>query len=277
MRSRRGFTLVEIMLALVLVLVVSGSIYRVLFNAQRVSRAQAASIALQSTVRGAALVVANELRELSAMPGGSPAQNDILTLAPQAISYRAARGFGYTCQTLPAGLLRLARNGFTGHRDPQAGRDSALVYAPGSPAPSDSGWVALAVTSVSSAAPCPGAAGAGITLSVAGGAPVGSLPGGIPVRIFEIMELASYRSDRQTWLGLRSLSSGEAIQPLFGPLAEPNGFRLEFSDGSGAAAALPQLVKTVSVTLRAGDSLPANGGSPVQQLTTSVTLRNAIR
>ena len=41
--------------------------------------------------------------------------------------------------------------------------------------------------------------------------------------------LKLYQSTGQWWLGLRSVSTGEAIQPLAGPLTE-DGLRFEFLD-----------------------------------------------
>ena len=273
---RRGFTRVELMLSMIMMLLVSGTLYRLLLSTQRISRAQAERIAVQSSLRGGALVVGNELRELSAALGGGSTQNDIQSLARDAVFYRAMRGFGYSCQALGPGLLRIGRAAFTGFRDPQPGRDSALVYAPALLGAADSGWTPMAVTSVSNSGTCPGAAGAGITLGVAAAVPVGALPAGTAVRIYEPMELASYRSDGQSWLGLRSLSTGEAIQPLFGPL-ELEGFRLEFVDATGSSTALPAAVRNIRVTLRAvgDDGSQAPGGPVSEELTTLVGLRNA--
>jgi prepilin-type N-terminal cleavage/methylation domain-containing protein len=273
---RRGFTLIEIMLSMVMMLLVSGTIYQLLFTTQRLSRTQAERLALQAGVRGAALVVGNELRELSTVEAGNSTQNDILSLGPNAVSYRAMRGFGYTCQALAAGVLRIDRTGFSGYRDPQAGRDSALVYVPGLTAPADSGWTPLAITNVSSAAACAGAAGPGLTLTTAGSIPVGTAPAGTPVRIYEPMELGSYRSEGQFWLGMRSLSSGEAIQPVFGPLDETQGFRLDYADATGGATLIATAVKSITIALRGvSPAFEAFPGEPLAEaVTTQIMLRN---
>ena len=277
-RSRHGFTLVELMLSLVLVLVVSGVLFRLVFSSQRLWRDQAARIAVQSSMRGAVLVVSNELRELSSIPGGTGADNDILSLGPSAMSYRAMRGFGSTCQSLGTGLLRLNRGSFTGYRDPQPGRDSALVYAPGLRSPADSSWIPAAITSLSTSEPCPGTVGPALTLTAVASPALDVVPAGTPVRVYEPMQVASYRSEGQSWLGMRALGSGEAIQPLFGPLAE-EGFRLEFANASGAATVLPDAVRSIQVTLRGVSSAPeaGSGVQRVEQVTTMIQLRNASR
>jgi hypothetical protein len=275
--SRGGFTLVELMLSLVMMLAVSGTLYRLVFSSQRLSRAQAERIAVQSSLRGAALVVGNELRELNAVPGGTGTETDLLSLGATAVAYRGMRGFGYTCQALGAGLLRLSRSSFTGYRDPQPGRDSVLLYAPGLRAPADSSWIPMAITKVSTSEPCSGAAAPAITLTTVASPSLGPVPAGAPVRVYELMELASYRSDRQWWLGMRSLTTAEAIQPLFGPLAE-DGFRLDYADGSGLPTAVRGAVRSIQLALKVIGSVPEAGtGVPVvEQLSTRILLRNGV-
>ena len=271
---RRGFSLAETILAMVLLLMVSGSVYRMLLSTVRLARSQAEHIALQSNVRGAAVVIGNELRELSTAAVGGGVTNDLLSLSPAAISYRAMRGFGYTCQESAPGLLRISRNAFFAYRDPQPGRDSALLYLSGTPTPADSGWVATAISAVISLTTC-GAGEPAISLTLPSA--LGSIPVGTPVRIYEPMELAAYQSDGQWWLGMRSLSSGEAIQPVFGPLAAADGFRLVYSDAAQVTTTIPSSVKSITVTIRGSgtnyDNSPA--GPLTEELTTQITLKNA--
>jgi len=269
---RRGFTLIELMLSVVLLSLVGGTICQLLLSSVRLSRVQSERIAIQSSLRGAALVVGSELRELSAVTGGNSSENDILSLGPSSISYRAMRGFGYTCQTLPPGSIRVARSVFTGHRDPQAGRDSALILAPGVLDPADSGWTAVGIAAVSTVASCPGAASSAITLSLTAAA--AAIPAGTPVRIYEPMQLASYSSEGRTWLGMRSLGTGENIQPLFGPLAEAEGFRLYYENAAGFPATASAEVRSVTVVLRARGSPDLFGSVPAESLVTQIGLRN---
>jgi hypothetical protein len=102
---------------------------------------------------------------------------------------------------------------------------------------------------------------------------------GTPVRIYEIMELRAYQSGGQWWLGARSVSSGEAIQPLAGPLAGRDGFRLEYLNQFGAATNDPTAVSGIRIVVRgSGEDLPASGGSapPQEELITQVALRNGV-
>jgi prepilin-type N-terminal cleavage/methylation domain-containing protein len=164
MSERRGFTLLEIVIALVIMLLVAGALHNLLVATQRLTQSQSNQVSLQSNVRAGSLAVANELRELSAVSGGAPEQNDILRIAPTAVTYRAMRGVGFVCQTPSANGLQINR--FSGHRDPQAGRDSAHVFVAADPATGASFWLPLAITSVSTGAVCPDNQGPGVSLTV---------------------------------------------------------------------------------------------------------------
>jgi prepilin-type N-terminal cleavage/methylation domain-containing protein len=276
---QRGFTLLEIMVSTCLMLIVSGAIYQLLITTQRLSRAQAEQVSLQSSVRNGSLFVTNELRELSTAAGGSRDQNDLLSIGASEATFRVTRGIGFLCRPASATELRIAGNGFSGYRDPQAGRDSAYLFLEGAAETDvDDSWLPLPVTRVTGA-PCPGGS-PGIALTVPSVAVPANVPAGTPVRIYEIMELKLYRSDGRSWLGARSVSAGEAIQPVLGPLTDGNGFRLEYLDGGGFPTHDATAVKSIRVTLRGvseGAVRFGNGESkPVEEeLTAQVSLRNA--
>jgi prepilin-type N-terminal cleavage/methylation domain-containing protein len=267
-REEQGYTLVEIMLALVIMLVVAGALHNLLLSTQRLSRKQASQAELQANMRAGSIAVANELRELGTTPGGTGAQNDILRIAPAAVTYRAMRGMGFLCQTPTATELRIARQGFTGHRDPQPRRDTAYVFVARE-------WLPLAVTGVSTGSACPGTQGGGISLAIPNTPAVTELETGTPVRITELMELRLYRSEGKSWLGARSVSAGEPIQPVIGPLADGNGFSLEYLNGAGAPTTDLTDIHSIRITLRATVEGPAMG-SLEEQLSTAVTLRNGL-
>jgi prepilin-type N-terminal cleavage/methylation domain-containing protein len=258
-RLGQGYTLVEIMIALVITLVVAGALYDALRSTQRLSRAQIDQAALQSNLRAGAIVVANEMREL--------ATADILRASPTAITYRAMRGVGFLCEPAVAGTLMIARMGFTGHRDPQPGRDSLLVFAPGEEGGT---WVAAALLAASTAGECPDTS-PGISLTIPNTVAVAGLEVGTPVRITEIMELRLYQSEGKSWLGARSVSASEAIQPLVGPLADGNGFSLELLSGSGDATLDLTRIKGIHAALSGGIEARA---APQQRLSARVTLRS---
>ena len=80
MTTRRGFTLIELMIGLILMLAVAAVTYQLLVNTQRVSRSQNQHIGMQDNVRSGALIVGNELREVgydqitAAGPAAAPGQ-----------------------------------------------------------------------------------------------------------------------------------------------------------------------------------------------------------
>ena len=87
MTQRRGFTLVEVLIALVIMGIVTGAIYRLLNTNQRLSLAQAEQVSLQSNVRTGSLIVPSELRELNTVLGslerpGTTSPSPIPTASP---------------------------------------------------------------------------------------------------------------------------------------------------------------------------------------------------
>jgi prepilin-type N-terminal cleavage/methylation domain-containing protein len=279
-RRREGFTLVEITVALALTLIVTGAVYRLLLASQRLARAQASQVSLQTNVRTGSIVALNELRELGTVTGGSPDQNDVISIGASRMTYRAARGIGFLCQPAGANRLRIARGGFSGYRDPQPTRDMAYFFSEGNPdTDADDSWLAFAISDVATGSACPGTMGPGITLTTSG-TPPPDAPPGTPVRIYEMMELRSYQSEGRWWLGARSIGAGEAIQPVAGPLAEPDGLRLEYLNAAGAQTTDPTAVKGIRIMVRAigEDSVnPWSGARMEEELVTGVTLRNGLR
>lgn len=274
MADRRGVTLVELLMAVVTTLIVTGAVHNLLLSTLRAGREQANRVSLQANVRAASLVVVNELRELSTVAGGTADQNDILSIAPGAIMYRAARGIGFLCQASSGNELRIGRADFTGHRDPQAVRDAAYFFVEGgADTGSADGWLPVAITGVSTSSSCPGVAGPGLTLTLSA-TPAPGLTTGTPVRIYEIMELRIYQTGGSSWLGARSVSAGEVIQPIAGPLTDATGFRLEYLNGLGLPTTDLTSIKSIKVAVR-GTVEPGSGPGLEEELRTQVTLRNA--
>jgi len=281
--SSRGFTLTELMIALVIFAIAATSISRFALNSQRVSQAQVEIIAMQSNLRMGSLVVPTELRELAANGTGS----DILAMASTSITFRAMRGVGFTCQ-ISSTEIRLLDTGtipFYGTRNVTSGRDSVIVFVENDPDDStDDAWLVLQPTAVDVASNCGGNAAVRLTFNDFSGL----LPNGMadlqlggPVRSFEVMQLSQMISGGATWLGARSVSGGQAtLQPVLGPL-QVNGLRLEYFTGAGAATTAPTAVRQIRLTLRGVTQRAVSralGDSPAflqDSLITTVTLRNA--
>jgi prepilin-type N-terminal cleavage/methylation domain-containing protein len=282
MRYRRGFTLVEILVSLVVMVVVTGAIYKMLTSSQRLARAQAERVSLQSNVRSGALIVPAELRELNTVLG-NVLNTDVLTALPTDITYRAMRGIGFVCQTPTATEIRVARSSYSAYRDPAAGRDGVYIFIDGNPdIATDDVWLPLGVTGVTAASSCGGAIALTVTPSTTA---LTAVPVGTPVRIYETMQLQLYSSGGKNWLGARSVSAGEtSMQPVLGPLTA-NGLAFEYLDAGGAATTDPTAIKSIRVTIRGvtdqninlGDGSSGALASVQDSLVTQVVLRNAFR
>src|SRR2546427_13180838 len=90
-RGRRGFTMVELLVALVLLGLVSAALYRVLVNNQRLYMAQTQRIDLSQNIRAAGNIMPAEFRELDASDG------DITAMPATSISIHAMRWTGFAC------------------------------------------------------------------------------------------------------------------------------------------------------------------------------------
>jgi hypothetical protein len=299
--ARRGFTLVELTVGLVCAVAVSGVAYRLLLVNQRVARVQAQRTDLQDNVRAGALIVASELRELGfdsvpesaglGLPG--MASSDILIGEPGRIRYRAPRGLGFTCAAPTTAQIVLRTATWLGERVPVAQVDSLALFVDGDPGLfSDDTWVRAGITGVSAGSCADGAPAIALATSweaaaaVAAAAVARTVTGG-PARIFEIMELQYYRQAGASWLGLRSVSRGEVIQPFIGPLADSSGgrrgFTLGYLDRADDPTAAMSAVRTVTIGLRGVTAEPGHSAQlhrptvDTLVLTTRVALRNMMR
>jgi prepilin-type N-terminal cleavage/methylation domain-containing protein len=290
MRNHRGFTLVEILISIVIMGLVTGSIYTLLNTTQRVSRAQAERTELQSNIRSGTIIVPAELREIAVTTGGGVPKNDIISMSATSIRYRAMRGFGYTCQAPTTGqIILFGGSKFSGYRTPVANRDSAYVFIEGADADhgTDDSWLAVPITGVNTAAnACPGGA-ASITLTVNPLVPgLDKAFSYAPVRTWEEMILQLYvDGSGESWLGAQSVSTaGDAMQPVLGPLTSADGFGLTYLDSTGVATAATDKVRSIQVTLKGLTDQAITQGTSAHglanrrdSLVTQVTLRNALR
>jgi hypothetical protein len=251
------------MIALVLTVLVLTLVYRVLVGQQRTTSLQAQRVLLQTNLRSAAAFISTELREVSA----DSSNPDLLAFSPESVTYRATRGSGTGCSVNPTWVdfLGPLHGAF---RRPQAGRDSLLVFVGAGPGRE---WIAGPVIGVTSSS-CGGSSSLRISTlldSVAlAGASIGPL---FPVRLFEIMQIKLYQSQGSHWLGARSVSAGEVIQPVLGPL-DSNGLAITFRDSVGAIATRPFKVRSAEVVVRAQAAQVVHGPAGVSQL-----LRDSVR
>ena len=242
MTSRRGFTLVEALVAVVLLAIVGQSILRLLTVTQRLFRAQSERAALQATVRAGASLLPAELRELG--PG------DIIALAPDRLVYRAMRSAGAAC-VVTATAVHLRRGLLYGYRSIAPARDSLLLFADHDPSTAgDDAWEILPVGGPPAPGVCPDGGEAVVVPTTVPAATVSAVTLDAPIRTFELMEERLYQSGGQYWLGSRSVSGGEGqVQPVLGPLAA-DGIRFSYLAAAGAPTSQASEVRLIGLTVR---------------------------
>jgi len=170
---------------------------------------------------------------------------------------------------------------FFGYRSPQPGRDSLLLFQEGrEESPGDDRWLRLPILSVTTGS-CSGIPAIVFnTILDTTRFPPATFSPLAPVRTYEVMQIKLYSSMGDYWLGGRSVSGGETIQPIIGPLTS-SGLGLVYLDSSRMPAITPNDVRSIEFNLRGLSAGPirsgAGEGSPLRRadtLTTRVLLRN---
>ncbi len=243
--SSGGFTLIEILIGLVLLSLVGGVVVRIGLGAERTVRLAKAEAHTELNFDTALDYLESELADAGTDGSGT----DLIRLGQDSLTWRATRGVGLACQVAPT-EVRLLRDRLAGPRQAQPGRDSLMLYVGADSHRADSvPWLVLPILGVS-ASTCSGLPALAIqTVLDTSQASPGWLPSLVPARVFEVMQVRLYSSLGAWWFGTRSVSAGEGIQPVAGPLV-PGGLRFTFRDSTGQATAVPGLVRTISVLLR---------------------------
>jgi prepilin-type N-terminal cleavage/methylation domain-containing protein len=286
--NRRGFTLIELLVGVILVGIVSLSIYQLLINNQRMYRQQTERADLNTTLRGAVAIVPTELREANAR---DTVESDITVLSPTSVTFKAMRTLHFLC-AVPVdngatGTLTVWRNPSFGMRGLDPARDSVVLFAEGDPATrTDNYWLHANLASIATGTACPGGA-ASVTLNLASVHPVGGLGAvtdGAPVRAFEVVQLLTYTdAGGESWMGARRFAKGggwTTTQPVLGPL-ESGGLTLSYFDTLGAATTTPSEVARIGISVSGMTREPVRTAGGLQHvidtLSTQVALRNNTR
>lgn len=255
---RRGFTTVELLVALVLAGIVAAAIGSVLRRQQRFYTSAASLVEQRASLRDATGILPGELRAVS------PASGDVLAFSDSALEIRATIGTAIACDTIPGGgAIALAPvsgrsaplTSFT--TTPEAG-DIALIYDAGtSDLASDDEWVSLEVSQIgSSPSVCAGSPFVGTADS--SGPPIivgfgtgqrvsASVRPGAFVRVLRRVQYRFYRAAAGDWyLGYAEWGGlgYNVVQPVSGPFASyslrgASGLALRYFDDSGAELISP--------------------------------------
>lgn len=291
--SRRGFTMVELLIALTLLGLVSAALYRVLVNNQRLYLAQTQRIDLSQNIRAASNILPAEFRELDAADG------DIAVMSATSISIRAMRWLSFVC-VAPAlaginnGVAMTIRGGqvgqpmFFGSRGINTATDSMLIYLDGDQTTRLDDYFVPAQLLGAPAGLCPAVGAAppqpGTVVTFNGGFiantnKANAIPVGAPVRGFERVTYSLLQPAGDTLWYIGFQPAGGTPQPLIGPVLA-NGLTFQYFDVNGNVTAVKSQVARIDITVRARTTSQVRSGGQaparlvIDSITTSVALRN---
>jgi prepilin-type N-terminal cleavage/methylation domain-containing protein len=276
--ARRGFTLIELMIALVLLGIVSAAVYKILVNSQRVYLAQTQTIDLQGNIRAAAAILPAEFRELDAADG------DIKAMTATSLRIRAMRQLAFVCSDPALGggigqiVLTVRATPIYGTRQTFKQGDSILVFWEGNPTTrTDDQWLPAQLQKAPDAGFCADSNVATHPAFLLTLQPqwindpnvnrAGAITRGAPVRGFDKIAYELYQSptDNNWYLGQRNPAQGGTIQPMIGPLIGPNGVTFSYYDSVGVVTADSSKVSQIGFVLRARTASPIrSAGTGVQ-------------
>ena len=221
--TRGGFTLVELLVAAVVsgaLAVLTGGL--VAASASRL-RDRSERMALEHALRVSLGAAAAILEPLGADSGAGP---DLSQTAPGSFVARSSRATGFLCAAASDLLhVRAGAPWWRAVRSPVAGRDSLLIATVGGA----DRWIAAPLLGTPATGACPDGSAALLLPTSVSPAVTARIGAGSPLRVFEPVELRIYVSGGASWIGLRQLQTGEAIQPLAGPFTGA-GLSLAYTD-----------------------------------------------
>jgi prepilin-type N-terminal cleavage/methylation domain-containing protein len=288
-RGRDGFTLVEVLVALVLAVLLGGVIFQVVQGESRFATVQSAREEVQQNSRGALEILASELR--SAQPAGlvSADTNSLSFLLPRVWGISCGGGNGTSLPVIfpKAGGTVFDLNSASGILA-DTGAAGAPAWGP-SPVPTASSRARdITLTALNPALGASGNACSGIredadanallAAYTVGGTNIPRAPAGNTVYLYQLVTYTVAASGSEYWI-YRTLGSGSA-QPLAGPIDGANGLALTYYDNTGAHIAQPittlaalKTVARVGITVKTKSRAQGNANLTDTQ-TTSISLRN---
>ncbi len=277
-----GFTVVELLVVSVVGLILMMGVYQILITQSRVLTMQQETVDAQESTRGAATLLAWELRSVAASGG------DLYVINQDSVVLRSVRATGVICSWVEASGqsqygLRQTSGAFTGTTN-----DSAMVLSA-----ADGTWAAFNVSAAwtgsaawtntpvcfwgdsTTSVPRPEAAIQLDTLATDANLEVGG-----PVHLFRKMTYGLSTLNGRWWLSRKEGAGGWEI--LTGPMLSPSdgGLTFAYYDSLGVVTTDPAEVARVEFTLRsesygqvsrAGQS----GGALEDSVTVAVFLRNS--
>lgn len=274
-----GFTMIELIIAILISTTVIGAAWKLLTSNQRFYRSQSQIQDVEQNLRAAAAIVPADLRELDAKGG------DIEAMDTSTITIRAARGFGVVCKVNVGGGQIWLRNSllFLPNGSIDATKDFLYLYREAdSTKNSDDTWQQGSITASQSDNCADGTAGTRLTIVLANGnTKLDSVNIGAPVRLYERVKYLLWSDGTNSWLGTALYASGAwgSTTPVAGPVNPTKGIQFAYYDSSGNATATIASVARITMTVRAQSiqNILVAGrptGPYKDSITVSATLRN---
>ncbi len=293
--NRAGFTLAELLVALVLLGVVGTAIITTVVRQQRFYTDTAEVIETRTNVRQIADLLSTDLRSVS------PRSGDLRELGIGGVTFRNVRGSSVICNLLatndqivlpPVNLSR--RNQLTAWSTPPEVGDSVMIYdVEASPRV----WHRREIIGVG-----PGVClsilnfganvaedAGGTLLTLSGPALPASMINGAPVRIYRVGRYELYQSASRDWyLGYRDCMPNrapvcQAWQPVSGPYlplgtASFGGLSMRYFDANGVETTDSSRIARINVVVRAASKRPVrmlgDGGAYRDSISFSIAVRN---
>jgi prepilin-type N-terminal cleavage/methylation domain-containing protein len=304
--KRRGFSLVELLIVVVLLGIVMGSLMNVILRQQRFYRGAATVIDTRSQLRQAADVLPTDLRAISTVTGlGAPAGSDIIRLRSDSLIFRATVGSSMACTIMPGNVIRLppADSLANGNvlsawpRGAPAVGDTVFIFNEGGgTGPGDNSWPSYRITAVMpfnipcGATPYVNPANNGVLgyqMTLDRALTAGTVLGA-PLRVVRRVIYTNYQaSDGKWYLGYSECPNNvcAAMQPVSGPYRPRaaagtglSGFEVTYYDSTGAVSANAGRVHQIKIDLRADGQEPvALAGGRSSTFRDSLSIRVGIR
>ena len=276
-----GFTVVELIVVAVVGLILVMGVYSLFITQSRVLTTQQETIDAQESTRGAATILAWDLRSVAASDG------DLYVISQDSVVLRSVRGAGVICSWVEGSGqsqygLRQTTGVFTGTTN-----DSVRVFSV-----EDATWASFDVSAAwtgseawentpvcfwgdsTTSAPRPEASVQIDTLATLANLEVGG-----PIHLFRRTKYGLSTRDGRWWLSRRE--GAGAWEILTGPMLSPSNGGLTFAyyDADDAVTTDPALVVRVEFTLRSESfgqvsTTGQTGGAIQDSVTTTVFLRN---
>lgn len=272
-RSRRGFTLVELLVAIVLLAIVAGGMMGIIVRQQQFYSGSAGVLETRGSVRDGMAMITSDLRSLS------PSKLDIYAMGRTFIEFRLNTGAATVCtisvdrKTVTVPPLVLSTNtGLTSWISAPQNGDSVFVYdADTSANASDDKWDANQLTAgATSGASCPNSTGFTTTAGESGSgwqvpmhdALAATVQVGAALRFFRRARYQLFQASDGLWylgfydcLPTRSPAC-TTLEPVSGPYlpaanSGPSGLELTYYTASGAVTTDVTLVRRIGIVTRA--------------------------